>query len=321
MRINLNHSILFAKKYSEKLQSASRTFLCFVREKYKPIVKERIRYYALLIRLDKPIGTFLLLWPTLWALWIAAEGPPDLDVFLVFVCGVFLMRSAGVVFNDIADRHFDGHVQRTRNRPIVAGYVSTREALCLATGLVLLAFLLVLTTNTLTIKLSFIALILAATYPYMKRHTYLPQFVLGLAFGWSIPMAFAAQTNAIPQIAWVILVANVLWSVVYDTIYAIIDKEDDLRIGVKSTAILFAESDRTIIAIIQLLVLIAFLLIANQLKFNSWFYAALVISAGISGYQLYLIWDRKPEKCMRAFLSNNLYGAVIFAGILLNYIT
>ncbi len=285
----------------------------------RPVVKDRAYYYFLLMRLDKPIGIFLLLWPTLWALWIAAEGPPDLDVFMVFVCGVLLMRSAGVVLNDIADRHFDGRVRRTRNRPIVSGRVTPMEAFYLATGLILIAFLLVLSMNRLTVSLSLVGLILAALYPFMKRHTYLPQFFLGFTFGWSIIMAFAAQTNAVPRIAWLILVTNVLWTVVYDTIYALIDEEDDARIGVKSTAVLFADSYRIIIAIIQSLVLIAFVLIANQLEFGWRFYSALSLAGGLSVYQLILIRDKDPELCMRAFLSNNLYGAVIFAGIFLHY--
>ena len=287
---------------------------------YRPIVKDRAYHYAVLTRINKPIGIFLLLWPTLWALWIAAEGAPDPGVFIVFVCGVILMRSGTVVLNDIADRNFDGRVRRTRNRPIVSGHVSAIEALYLAGSLILIAFLLVLTMNRLTVTLSFVAFILAALYPFMKRYTYLPQFFLGLAFSFSIPMAFAAQTNAIPQIAWLILIANVLWTVFYDTIYAMIDREDDARIGVKSTAILFADSYLVIIAMIQFLVLIAFMLIANQLNFGWIFYTALLLAGGLSCRQLFLIRDKDAELCMQAFLNNNLYGAVIFAGIFLHYL-
>ncbi len=287
---------------------------------YWPIIKNRLQQYGNLIRLDRPIGILLLLWPTLWGLWIAAEGFPRADVLVVFCSGVFLMRSAGCVLNDIADRQFDPLVKRTQSRPLVTGQVSPIEALILACSLILLAFLLVLTMNKLTIQLAFVAVLIAGIYPFMKRYTYLPQFFLGLAFGWSIPMAFAAQTNSVPQIAWVLLIANVLWSVVYDTMYAMVDREDDLKIGVKSTAILFDDADRVIIAIIQSLVLITLIIIGIQLKLGGLYFSCLGIASVFFLYQLFLVWDRKPADCMRAFLNNNWFGMTVFTGLFLNYL-
>ena len=230
------------------------------------------------------------------------------------------MRSAGCVLNDIADRRFDPLVTRTQTRPLAAGKVSSLEALIVASSLFILAFLLVLIMNILTIQLALVAVILAGIYPFMKRYTYLPQFFLGLTFGWSIPMAFAAQTNAVPQIAWLLLVANILWSVVYDTMYAMVDREDDLKVGVKSTAILFDDADRVIIAIIQALVLITLIAIGRQLQLGIYYFICLGITTGFFLYQLRLIWDREPEQCMRAFLNNNWVGFTIFVGIFLDYI-
>ena len=260
-----------------------------------------------------------MLWPTLWALWIAAEGLPDIAVFLVFISGVILMRSAGCVINDLADRKLDRHVKRTMDRPLVTGDVSVIEAMLLATVLITIAFLLVLTTNRLTVQLSFVAVILAILYPFMKRFTYLPQFVLGLAFGWSIPMAFAAQTGAVPVIAWLLLLGNVLWSVSYDTMYAMVDREDDLRIGVKSTAILFDDADRIIIGVIQIMLILVLILLGDQLKLGTFYYVGVLAAAIMSAYQQILIKERQPEQCFRAFLNNNWLGAAIFAGLLLNY--
>lgn len=285
----------------------------------RPWICDRARQYALLMRWHKPIGTLLLMWPTLWALWIAAGGVPEPRVLVVFLCGVFLMRSGGVVLNDIADREFDGHVSRTENRPLATGRVTPLEALGLACVLLLLAFLLVLTMNDLTVKLALVALVLAATYPFMKRHTWLPQFYLGLTFGWAIPMAFAAQTGTVPLIAWTLLIANILWTVAYDTIYAIMDRNDDLHIGVKSTAILFAEADTRFIGVMLLMLTLAFLVIAKTLQLGPWFYLALACAGGVNLYQLHLIRDREFANCMRAFLGNNSYGALIFAGLALHY--
>lgn len=285
-----------------------------------PAIKARLHLYKSLTRLDRPVGIFLLLWPTLWGLWIAAEGVPDGGVLFVFVSGVVLMRSAGCILNDIADRHYDRHVQRTKDRPVSTGKVSVKEALIVGCVLLVIAFLLVLTMNSLTIRLAVIAVLLAAIYPFMKRYTYLPQFFLGLAFGWSVPMAFAAQTNAIPQIAWLILIANIFWSVVYDTMYAMVDREDDLKIGVKSTAILFDDADRVIIGIIQILVLITLLMIGKQADLGVDFYCGLAIAGCFFIYQLWLIRDRQPDECMRAFLNNNWFGMTVFVALFINYL-
>ena len=281
---------------------------------------DKFKQYLLLIRLNRPIGIFLLLWPTLWGLWIASEGFPNTKILVVFLLGIFLMRSAGCILNDIIDKDFDKFVARTQNRPLASDKLSSIEAFIVAISLIFIAFLLVLTTNTLTVQLSFIAIILAGTYPFLKRHTYLPQFFLGLTFGWSIPMAFAATTNSIPKIAWLLLIANILWAVVYDTIYAMIDREDDLKIGIKSTAILFDDADRFIIGLIQSLVLIALIVIGQQASLNTIYYFSLIIGGGLFLYQSYLIRNRDPKKCMQAFLNNNWFGLVVFIGLYINYL-
>jgi 4-hydroxybenzoate polyprenyltransferase len=285
-----------------------------------PTIRERLQQYAILIRLDRPVGIFLLLWPTLWGLWIAAKGVPDIHVLIVFVLGVVLMRSAGCVLNDIADRRYDPHVKRTKNRPLANGNVSSIEALIVAISLIFIAFLLVLTMNWLTVQLAFVAVILAGIYPFMKRYTYLPQFFLGLTFGWAIPMGFAAQTGSVPQIAWLLLIANILWSVVYDTMYAMVDREDDLKIGVKSTAILFDDADRVIIGIIQILVLITLVMTGKQAQLGIAYFSGLAVASCFFIYQLKLIWGRKPEQCMKAFLNNNWFGLTIFIGLFLDFI-
>ena len=282
-------------------------------------LRDRLYQYVLLTRINRPIGAFLLLWPTLWALWIAAAGFPDLSVLIVFVLGVFLMRSAGCVINDYADRRVDPHVRRTRDRPIAAGRVAPAEALRLFVVLCLVAFALVLMMNTLTIALSLVAVALAALYPFMKRYTYLPQVVLGAAFGWAVPMAFAAQTGAVPKIAWVVFVANILWATAYDTIYAMVDRDDDLRIGVKSTAILFGDMDRPIVALLQGLVLMALVLVGQDQELGIWYYLGLAAAAGFAGYEQFLIRDRTREQCFRAFLHNNWFGAAVFVGLALDY--
>jgi 4-hydroxybenzoate polyprenyltransferase len=230
------------------------------------------------------------------------------------------MRSAGCVLNDIADRRFDPHVSRTKTRPLASGKVSSTEALIVAGSLIFIAFLLVLMMNWLTVQLAFVAVILAGIYPFMKRYTYLPQFFLGLAFGWAIPMAFAAQTGAVPQIAWLLLIANILWSVVYDTMYAMVDREDDLRIGVKSTAILFDDADRVIIGIIQALVLVTLVMTGKQAQLGTSYFIGIAIGSCFFMYQLSLIWSRKPERCMKAFLNNNWFGLTIFIGLFLDFI-
>lgn len=282
-------------------------------------LKDRLYQYALLMRLDKPIGILLLLWPTLWALWIAGNGHPDPLVVGVFVLGVILMRSAGCVINDYADRTIDAHVQRTANRPLAAGRVASREALILFAVLCLLAFGLVLLMNGLTILLSLVGLLLAASYPFAKRYTHLPQVHLGAAFGWAVPMAFAAQTHSLPPMAWLLFIATVLWATAYDTMYAMVDRADDLRIGVKSTAILFGAADRFIIAVLQIMLLIILIAAGLQLKLGIYYYLGLSTACGLAIYQQYLIRHREPSKCFQAFLNNNYFGLAVFSGIALHY--
>lgn len=281
---------------------------------------DRFYQYYLLARLHRPIGTLLLLWPTLWALWLAAEGFPDPKVLAVFVAGVVLMRSAGCVINDYADRDFDPHVKRTRERPIASGRVSPREALVLFAVLCLIAFALVLLLNPLTIKLAFVGAVLAAIYPFSKRFTHLPQLVLGAAFGWGIPMAFAAQTGELPRLVWLLFLVNILWATVYDTQYAMVDRDDDLKIGVKSTAILFGEADRLIIGMLQLLVLLGLGLVGGMAQLGLYYYLGLAVAAALALYQQYLIRNRDRDGCFRAFLNNNWFGGVVFAGLVLDYL-
>lgn len=279
----------------------------------------QLREYALLMRLDRPIGILLLLWPTLWALWIAGAGRPDPHVFLVFVAGVVLMRSGGCVMNDFADRDIDPHVERTRDRPVARGAVAPLEALLLASALGAIAFGLVLTLNRLTVLLALAGAVLTIAYPFLKRVTHLPQVWLGASFGWAVPMAFAAQTGSVPQLAWLMFIAVILWAIVYDTMYAMVDREDDLRLGVRSTAILFGDADRALLGILQALVLVALWLTGRQAGLGAWYAAGLAVAAGLSLWQQYLIRDRRPEGCFRAFLNNNYFGMAVFIGILLHY--
>lgn len=281
---------------------------------------DKLRQYAHLMRLHKPIGILLLMWPTAWALWIAGEGYPDPLVVFVFAGGVVLMRSAGCVINDFADRDIDPHVTRTRDRPIAAGKVTPKEALVLCAVLCLAAFGLVLLMNSLTVWLSLAGGFLAATYPFMKRYTHLPQIYLGAAFGWAVPMAFAAQTGGVPKTAWLLFVATVLWATAYDTMYGMVDREDDLKIGVKSTAILFGESDRLIIGVIQVLFLLALVLAGQSAGLGGYYYFGLLLVTGLLLYQQYLIRERKPSACFQAFLNNNWVGAAVFGGIVLEYL-
>ncbi len=280
---------------------------------------ERLLQYARLARLDRPIGNFLLLWPTLWALWLAAEGPPRPDVLAVFVAGVIVMRAAGCVINDLADRDFDGHVKRTTRRPLATGRVSAREALILFVALCLVAFALVLTMNGLTVLMSLVGVALAASYPFAKRYTYLPQVHLGAAFGWAVRMAFAAQTGGVPPLAWLAFVSAVLWATVYDTQYAMVDRDDDLRIGIKSTAILFGDGDRLIIGLLQVLMTASLVLIGARAELGPAYYGALAVATALFVWQQWLMRDRDREGCFRAFLNNNIYGGVVFLGILLHY--
>lgn len=281
---------------------------------------DRLWEYALLMRLDRPIGTFLLLWPTLWALWLAGQGRPRQDVVVIFVLGVFLMRSAGCIVNDIADRHLDPLVARTRERPLAACRVSVREALWLFILLCALAFALVLLLNTLTILLSLVGIILAVSYPFMKRVHHWPQAHLGAAFGWSIPMAYAALIDAVPMEAWLLFAANVVWSIVYDTMYAMVDREYDLKIGAKSTAILFGARDRLIIGRLQMLLLALLVLVGIAIGLGWAYYAGLFAASWFALYQQYLIRDREPAECFKAFLNNNWLGLTVFCGILLNFL-
>ncbi len=282
-------------------------------------MKERIIQYALLMRTHQPIGTLLLLWPTLWALWIAGAGKPDAAVVLVFVAGVFVMRSAGCVINDYADRKIDPHVRRTMTRPIASGKVRPAEAIGLFAALCLIGLGLVLTLNDLALKYSFAGAALAASYPFMKRWTHLPQVHLGIAFGWGIPMAFAALTNETPPLAWLMLTGVVAWAVAYDTMYAMVDREDDLHTGVKSTAILFGDADRVFIGASQIAVLTVLVLAGRQAGLGVFYNAAVALSAGLFLYQQHLIRSREPAACFKAFLNNHWVGALVFGGIVADY--
>ncbi|MDE2234921.1 MAG: 4-hydroxybenzoate octaprenyltransferase [Gammaproteobacteria bacterium] len=280
---------------------------------------QRSRAYLRLMRLHRPIGSFLLLWPTLWALWLAADGHPAPKQFTIFVIGVFVMRSAGCIINDFADRNFDPYVQRTRERPLATREVSIWEALVLFVLLCLTGLGLVLMLNRLTQELAVIGALLVVSYPFMKRYTYLPQPYLGLAFGWGIPMAYAAVTGGVPTVAWLIFIANIIWATVYDTMYAMVDRPDDIRIGVKSTAILFGDLDRTIIAILQVLLMLNLLMVGYQTHMSVAYYIGLGFALLFAAYQQLLIRRRNPQRCFQAFMNNNWFGAAVFAGILLHY--
>ncbi len=279
--------------------------------------RERGVAYARLMRWHRPIGALLLLWPMLWALWLAAGGLPDLQVLIVMLLGVWFMRSAGCVINDFADRDFDPQVARTRDRPLATGEVEPLEALVLFGLLCLVAAALVLTLNRLTILLSFAALALAAAYPFMKRYTYLPQVWLGAAFGWAVPMAFAAQTGQVPPLAWLIFLLAVIWALIYDTEYAMVDRPDDLRAGVKSTAILFGSQDRMIIGGLQAFMLLGLALLGRRAGLDGAYYGMLVLAAVSFLWQQWLIREREAAGCFRAFMNNNLFGGLVFLGILL----
>jgi len=280
---------------------------------------ERLEQYAILVRLNKPIGILLLLWPTMISLWIAAQGWPDTDVLIVFVLGVILMRSAGCAINDYADRHIDGSVARTKDRPLVSGKVSEKEALIVFATLCICAFGLVLLMNKLTIMMSLIGAVLAASYPFMKRYHFLPQVHLGAAFGWTVPMAFTAQANELAPVTWLLFLATVLWTTAYDTMYAMADREDDLKIGVKSTAILFGPLDKKIIGVIQAMLIMALLLIGQRSELSGFYYTGVVAASVLAIWQQYLIKDRDPALCFNAFLNNNWFGLVLFVGLVLDY--
>ncbi len=282
-------------------------------------LKQRLPDYLALIRFDRPIGTLLLLWPTLWALWLAADGLPSIKNLLIFSLGVFVMRSAGCVINDFADRKVDGHVKRTEHRPLASGKVSPEEAIWLFAGLCLVAFILVLFTNPLTIWLSFGGLLLAFCYPFMKRYTHLPQIVLGAAFSWSIPMAFAAEAGELPPKIWVLYVANLLWTVAYDTFYAMVDRDDDIKIGVKSTAILFGDMDIAFTFTLQVMVIVALVMTGTNFDRGLFYFVGVAIAALLFLQQQYMIRFRDRDQCFKAFLQNNRVGLVVFIGLLLDY--
>jgi len=276
--------------------------------------------YVRLMRLDKPVGNFLLLWPTLWALWLAGEGKPDVLIVVVFILGVFLMRAAGCVINDYADRKVDGKVKRTVSRPLATGELSEKHALALFFSLVMLSFLLVLTMNWQTILLSFTAVFLAIIYPFMKRYTHFPQVFLGAAFGWAIPMVYMATQQTIPAEAWLLFMANLCWVLAYDTIYAMADYDDDIKAGIKSTAVLFGRWNSFWIAIFQFVFLAIMVLLGFSYQLGMPYFLGLSFAACFAVYHQTLIYHRQPKRCFKAFLNNNILGAIIFSGLFLNYL-
>lgn len=284
-----------------------------------PQLVSQLRNYGKLMRLDKPIGIWLLLWPTLWALWLAGNGAPDQGLFVIFVLGVVVMRSAGCVLNDYADRNIDPYVERTRNRPIASGSVAPLEALTLFAALGLIAIGLATMLNELARLLAIIGAALTVTYPFVKRFVSIPQFVLGAAFGWGVPMAFAAQTGNTPELAWLVFGTAMIWAVIYDTFYAMVDREDDRKVGVKSTAILFGDADLFVIAGLQALMLIALLLIGYRAELGFWYYLSVVLAGALMAWHQWLARDRQPAGCFAAFLHNHLIGMVVFIGIVLHY--
>ncbi len=285
-----------------------------------PRLSSTLYQYALLMRLHRPIGIWLLMWPMLWALWIAADGHPDERLFIIFMLGALLMRAAGCVINDYADRELDPFVKRTRDRPLATRRVSPNEALLLFAALALVAVGLVFMLNPLAQLLAVAGALLAITYPFMKRVFPLPQFYLGAAFGIAVPIAFAAQSGAVPKLGWLVFLATVVWAGVYDTLYAMVDREDDAKLGIKSTAILFADADRFIIAIMQLMVLVALFLVGREMKYGSWYWVGLGAGALLFTWQQWLIRKREPERCFQAFNNNHYFGLVVFLGILLHYV-
>ncbi|MCU6378122.1 4-hydroxybenzoate octaprenyltransferase [Morganella morganii] len=284
------------------------------------MVRSKWQAYSRLMRTDRPIGSLLLLWPTYWALWIAARGVPDWHILIIFTIGVFSMRAAGCVINDFADRKFDGSVERTKNRPLPRGDVTEKEAKILFAVLVLVSFGLVLTLNTMTIWLSVAGLALAWVYPFVKRVSHLPQVVLGAAFGWSIPMAFAAVSESLPAECWLLFAVNIVWSVVYDTQYAMVDRNDDLKIGVKSTAILFGRFDKMIIGILQLVMILMLLWIGLMVNLSGIFYWSLLLAGALFVHQQRLMADRERDPCFQAFMNNNYVGFILFLGMLVSYL-
>lgn len=282
--------------------------------------RARFGDYWRLVRADRPIGIYLLLWPALWALWIAAAGFPPWWILLVFILGTALMRSAGCAINDFADRHFDGQVERTAGRPLATGRVTPREAVVVFVVLCLLAFALVLTLNTMTIAHSFVAVALAAAYPFTKRYTHFPQVVLGAAFGWAVPMAFTALQEQVPAVAWVLFTATVVWALIYDTMYAMVDRDDDLRVGIKSTAILFGRFDRLVIGMLQVVMMILLWQVGQMAGRGALFVVGLGAAAMLFAYQQWLIRGRDRAACFRAFLNNHYVGMAVFLGLFADYL-
>ncbi len=286
---------------------------------FAPELVTQLRNYGKLMRFDKPVGIWLLLWPTLWALWLAGEGRPDQGLFVVFVVGVVVMRAAGCVLNDYADRKIDPYVERTRTRPIASGAVTPMEALTLFVALALIAIGLASMLNDLARLLAVVGGVLTVAYPFVKRYLSIPQFVLGAAFGWAVPMAFAAQTGQVPELAWLVFGTAMIWAVIYDTFYAMVDREDDRKIGVKSTAILFGEVDLFVIAGLQVLMLFALLLVGYRSGLGFWYYLSVVVAALLMAWHQWLARDRQPAGCFAAFLNNHLIGLAVFIGIVLHY--
>ncbi|OTA18986.1 4-hydroxybenzoate octaprenyltransferase [Xenorhabdus beddingii] len=284
------------------------------------MTQNKWRAYCRLMRINKPIGVLLLLWPTYWALWIAAKGIPNLHVLLVFTLGVFFMRAAGCCINDFADRKFDGYVERTKSRPLPSGDISEKESKILFATLVLISFALVLTLNKMTIALSVVGLVLAWTYPFVKRISHLPQVVLGAAYGWSIPMAFSAVSESLPLECWLLFLINIIWSVIYDTQYAMVDRDDDLKIGVKSTAVLFGRFDKLIIGLLQFTMLGILVLVGNIVNLGGIYYWTILLAAALFIYQQKLIAGRERASCFQAFMNNNYVGFILFLGILCSYV-
>ncbi|WP_286234296.1 4-hydroxybenzoate octaprenyltransferase [Thalassotalea sediminis] len=284
------------------------------------VIQQKWQAVKQLTRIDKPIGTYLLLWPTMWAVWIASDGWPTLHMLVVFTLGVYIMRCAGCVINDFADRKVDGHVKRTAQRPLVSGAISEQEAISLFGFLIGSAFALVLTLSWYTISLSFVALLLAFSYPFMKRYTHFPQVVLGAAFSWGMIMAFSEATGKVPMVAWLLFVANLLWTVAYDTIYAMVDRDDDLKVGIKSTAVLFGQLDKKIIGMLQIATLLLLIVVGELLAFGWPYYLSLVIAAGFFCYQQMLIVNRQREACFKAFLNNHWVGLFVFIGIMIEHL-
>ncbi|CDG22762.1 4-hydroxybenzoate octaprenyltransferase [Xenorhabdus poinarii G6] len=283
------------------------------------MTQNKWRAYCRLMRIDKPIGILLLLWPTYWALWIAAKGIPNLPILLVFTIGVFSMRAAGCCINDFADRKIDGYVERTKSRPLPSGDITEKESKILFATLVLISFVMVLTLNKMTIALSVVALVLAWAYPFVKRVSHLPQVVLGAAYGWSIPMAFAAVSESLPLECWLLFLVNIIWSVIYDTQYAMVDRNDDLKIGVKSTAVLFGRFDKLIIGILQFIMLSILVWVGSMMNLKGIYYWTVLLVAALFVFQQKLIANRERSACFQAFMNNNYVGFILFLGIFFSY--